>query len=103
MTASGCTERVCKHVAINTFLGTQDPAILDVSVYPNPSSGLFRIATDRKVEGQVYDAQGKLVMISTYHAGENSLDLSSHADGIYFLRLTKGGSEANFRLSKIGQ
>ncbi|MBK9448523.1 MAG: SBBP repeat-containing protein [Bacteroidetes bacterium] len=101
--ANGCTERVCQYVPVNTVLGILDPTILNVSVYPNPSTGLFRIVTDRKMEGHVFDAQGKLVMISTYPAGESLLDLSGYAEGIYFVRLTKGVSEANFRLSKVGE
>ena len=62
-------------------------------IYPNPSTGKFTLKfpfTDQKgINIQVYDVIGKSVLqkISMPVVNELNIDISSFADGIYFIEL----------------
>lgn len=77
--------------ALPTLLGTTDFMLENIAVYPNPSSDVFNVrlgaVIPQKVE--VWDISGKLILsykdfVST---SELNLDLSSFANGIYFLKI----------------
>lgn len=94
------------HVAwANTLNGSQDvyysfitpPALtgiddefgnLDVSVYPNPTSGLLEIlGGDQKMRVEIFSAVGeKIFSTSDFHAN-HVIDLSSKPAGVYFLKM----------------
>jgi hypothetical protein len=68
-----------------------------ISVYPNPSNGKFTIEVkDAKLAPQsitVIDATGQEVLSTDLVAGSQSIDLSSQAKGIYFIRIaTENGN-----------
>ena len=62
-----------------------------ISLYPNPSTGKFTIEVkDAKLAPQsitVLDAAGQEVMSSDILSGSQSIDLSSKAKGVYFIRI----------------
>lgn len=69
-----------------------------ISVYPNPSNGLFNIVTDQISDVIVINSQGKLVASKQIdHIG--SIDLSQFAAGIYFIRLQSGDSSTTKRIT----
>jgi hypothetical protein len=59
-----------------------------VSIYPNPSSGLFTLkATNGNVFISIMDAQGRVVLnqeVTSYAGEEMQLDLTQFGQGIYF-------------------
>lgn len=62
--------------------------ILDWEVYPNPSNGQVRWHTDEIRQVEVYQLNGILLKQQSMQPSENTLDLSSFTDGLYFLRLS---------------
>ena len=90
--ANGCQAR--DTVFVNVLVGINNLASqVKVEVYPNPSTGKFELNIDKanSVLGlQIFDLLGTEVF-SDINSGsavyKNSLDLSSAAKGIYFLRL----------------
>lgn len=75
-------------------------------ISPNPSSGVFIINYTGAVEGDVQltvmDNQGKIVLTRTEASGEfiSHIDLTSLADGIYFLNVTVGDNRITKQLIK---
>ncbi|MCH8318949.1 MAG: T9SS type A sorting domain-containing protein [Bacteroidetes bacterium] len=66
-----------------------------VSIYPNPSSGVFFLKTNLKNANElnvsVYDILGKIVYSKEYKQAQNNIykiDLSNNPKGIYFVRIS---------------
>ncbi len=76
----------------------------DISVYPNPSNGVFTFSIQHATIGsklQVYNVVGEKVIEQTlqHSTGLTSVDLSKQAKGIYFYKLiSTNGVEKNGKL-----
>ena len=62
-----------------------------VSVYPNPSNGMFTTETPKNTTIQVFDVYGKLVYSSVLNTMRNKVELNNFANGIYTVRFTVEG------------
>jgi hypothetical protein len=56
-----------------------------ISIFPNPSTGIFNIGSEQPVNVVVKDVQGRIVMDIR---NASSIDLSNHAAGMYVLSIT---------------
>lgn len=55
----------------------------ELSIYPNPSSGVFHWTSSEQVmQVQIFDIQGRQISFNTF---ENSVDLSQANTGVYFI------------------
>jgi hypothetical protein len=80
-------------------------------VYPNPSQGnfylVFQLNKNEKLHAKVYDANGRLVkenqLEATGFMQKLSIDLSNttHAGGIYLLRIKAGDKEQSYKMHKL--
>jgi len=72
-----------------------------VSVYPNPSKGIFFADTDVPAgcSVAVYNIMGSCVYKGNLQAGQTKIDLSKEAAGIYFMQLR--GSDGSVRTEKL--
>ncbi|MCK9271408.1 MAG: PKD domain-containing protein, partial [Bacteroidales bacterium] len=72
---------------------------MNISVYPNPSSGVFQVSTQsvRQLADQsgfgweVSNAHGSIVATGDNHADAFTIDLSNHPKGIYYLKIKQRG------------
>jgi len=98
------TTEVILSVGSCNFLGTEDVSLLEnVSVSPNPSTGLFQITgistPDYKFE--VLDLNGRVVLSEkTITSSVTNVNLSAVENGVYMIRLTGQDSEKMIRLIK---
>ena len=64
---------------------------LAVTVYPNPSDGLFHVEVGSAMKAQVYTSAGRLLQMYEWEeAGKKEVDLQGRNSGTYYLRLIKG-------------
>ncbi|MFM8317688.1 MAG: T9SS type A sorting domain-containing protein, partial [Bacteroidota bacterium] len=57
-----------------------------VSIYPNPSNGIFTI--NGSVERyEIFDASGRLVISDVANGSNVNLDMRNHAEGVYQLHV----------------
>lgn len=58
----------------------------DITITPNPNSGVFEIKTDKNLEGtiEIFDVTGKLVYTQTAQ-NKNKIDISNKESGVYLL------------------
>ena len=71
-------------------LGVTDNSVSNVYIYPNPSSGILKIATVEPVNLQIIDIHGKTLITATRMTNEVTLDVSKLGSGIYFVNIVDG-------------
>jgi len=65
---------------------------LSFSVYPNPAKNSIYVASNlQESQMQVYDITGKLVLNQPIQFGENTIDISAMAPGVYLARILANG------------
>ncbi|MDR1527507.1 MAG: T9SS type A sorting domain-containing protein [Dysgonamonadaceae bacterium] len=73
---------------MNTATDIRDIGIHPVSVYPNPSNGVFHVQSNDKVNSvSVFDVSGKNILQGKGGDSNLKIDLSKQMPGIYFLTL----------------
>jgi hypothetical protein len=73
---------------VNTATDIRDIGIHPVSVYPNPSNGVFHVQSNDKVNSvSVFDVSGKNILQGKGGDSNLKIDLSKQMPGIYFLTL----------------
>lgn len=88
----------CATLSNNDFTINDDNIL---TVYPNPSNGIFSISSQQESLVTVYDMIGKKVLSTKVSIGSSNLDLSNYANGIYLLTVTnQNGGLKTFKLIK---
>ncbi len=90
---------------INGVLSNQNFELNNITIYPNPSNGIFQISLGniQPTAIDVYDLTGKVIFsqksvtISDYEA---SLDLSNISQGVYFVKITADNQNIVKRIIK---
>lgn len=72
----------------------------EISIYPNPSSGIFTIEGATNLEISVYNSLGQFVLSKNLLPGKQTIDLSGQASGIYFMTFKTNGISKVVRLVK---
>lgn len=82
-------------------LSLDEITFADFTYYPNPSAGLVNITSGSNIEEiSIYNVAGQLLTSKKVNATETTIDLSSFASGVYFVKAVNGGKEKNFRIVK---
>jgi hypothetical protein len=90
---------------INGTLSSQNFELQNVVVYPNPSKGIFTVSLGNLQPEtiEVYDLMGKLILknkaiiVSNF---QTSIDLTSVAQGVYFIKISANGQNSVKRIIK---
>lgn len=86
-----------------TPTGVDEPEVFKgLSIYPNPSSGVFNLAMssfDEVVTAEVYNTLGEKVHQQSITETNNRLDLSNQAKGMYFVNLRLGDKMVTRKVS----
>lgn len=79
--------------------GVEDGIFADVSIYPNPSDGLFILDLPAEANVVVMDVTGKEILRQNDLAGQgNKIDLSQENPGIYFVQIHIDGKSFTQKL-----
>ena len=85
-TQTGCESQQWLVVVVG--VGIEDAGVIEVSIYPNPTTRTINIACDQPVrEAAIFNTIGQMVE-HTVMNGTNTVDVASLAKGSYMLRLT---------------
>ncbi len=91
--ANSCANTDTIVVHVEAAIGISERSESDISVYPNPTTGIINIKTDGdKSQGSVSitDVNGKLVYRTLYEGHNYELDLAPYGPGVYFIKLLSG-------------
>lgn len=75
----------------------------ELQVLPNPTNGHFNVHLDQKApaNASLLDASGRKVHVPWHlHPGNNTIDISGLADGVYLLRVQSGDEVRQARIVK---
>jgi len=82
-------------VTVNAFVGILNNAQLNAEVFPNPTSGIFKLSfaqvTGEKVI-EITDLTGKTIKSISTEDSQLNIDLTNEAKGVYFIMITDGNS-----------
>lgn len=79
-------------------VSTDDLEAAGFAIYPNPSSGLFNLQTDKTISYQLFDMFGRLVEERELFEGSHAINLENYSKGIYSLRVLDADGMTNFKL-----
>ena len=96
------TSEPSAHVSFITGVGVANYELSNTAVYPNPTTGKFRIEnSELRIENvEVYDVYGKMIMSVKVDDNHAELDLSNNASGVYFTRIFTDKGVATKRVVK---
>jgi hypothetical protein len=100
---NGCSLTVTITVNVSACTGidaNSKIAFGNLSIYPNPSGGLFNINVDVKTHVELFDITGRKILISEVGAGTLVLDIKDHPAGIYLLNVSQNGKSKMIKLVK---
>lgn len=93
VTVNGCSSTAaCTQVVVNNNVGIDENDAFDVSVFPNPTTGILNVHTGASsgqgITLKITDMTGKVVMNEMIISeSQFSIDISNYAQGIYLLTL----------------
>jgi hypothetical protein len=91
---TNCEEQDEINITVNACTGIEETSIENlISVYPNPSKGMFELKADIAIEQlEVYSSEGKLVYSQKleHNIKATSLNLSTEVSGVYYLLIING-------------
>lgn len=90
--------RITFYYSANNFNGVKENVLTSTNIFPNPTSGIITIATNKGLETiNVFDVSGKLVYSQTNATKQNNveLDLSALSNGIYFIHTKTENGQSN--------
>lgn len=96
--ANGCTATEQFTVA-NGNVGVEGYTFEDLDVFPNPTTGQFTIKFDGTYQVRILNAIGQTIMNKQYQ-NNAVINLDQVARGVYFVEITKDGSQKTIKLVK---
>lgn len=86
----------------NQFLSVDEIGALEFIVYPNPANDKLTIKTkdlSAEAKAEIHNSLGQLVY-SAQISGENTIDLSSFSQGLYFVKVIDGNKSETKKIIK---
>ena len=98
--ANGCSNSTVITIKVNSCIGLEEVQSLRVSLFPNPSQGIFKLELNQAANAlSITDLNGKTLWTE---AGKTTytINLMDYAKGIYILKVSGNGSSQYFKLFK---
>lgn len=103
--ANGCFSRNTNSTRLAiTTLNSLSNSIFDTKnllIYPNPTSGSFRITSDILIDSiEIFDVIGKKIDSIKFNEKNVSVNLSSYNSGVYFIKIYAESSSKIYKIVK---
>jgi hypothetical protein len=99
---NGCNGSSNVTVNVNDCVGLQNLSLttLNVSLYPNPTTGNVTLELNTLTNVLITNALGQVVLTETLSAGKQILDIKNQTNGLYFVKLNQNGKQQIIKLIK---
>ena len=74
-------------VDVNETLSNEDFKLAEVSILPNPTSGILNITAVEKADYRLFNIKGQVLKKGVLVSGKSKIDISSFVKGIYLLNI----------------
>lgn len=88
------------NITIDGVLATEDLVVDDLSIYPNPSTGILNIAftpsSNETIDVQLHDLRGRLIQKNAFENNgtfNQQLNYSNVSQGVYFVTIKMGDKQ----------
>jgi hypothetical protein len=101
---NGCSNTDAVTFNIDGCLGLDDLNGIAMSIYPNPSSGVFTYSIENitgDINMMITDLSGKIIEAGKIKTATGIIDLTNYENGIYILKLQAGNAITSVRLLKL--
>jgi hypothetical protein len=85
-------------IAVDALLANNEFVNKKLKLYPNPSTGILKITTDKPVDIIITDITGKTVFTAKQVTSDNQVNVSSLQKGIYIAKILNDGKEQNQKI-----
>lgn len=82
-----------------SLMNTEDPSVQNLRIYPNPVDNFFYLSTNEKVQVEIFNAAGQIVL-QTQSQNNEKINVSGLPKGIYFIKINCNGKTSLHRLLK---
>lgn len=96
--AEGCNASAVIAIMVQACTGITNNTIDELNIWPNPNNGQFNILLNASAHLEVINQLGQVVYVSDIVAGDNHLQLTHLANGLYYAQIRSG---SNTHLVKI--
>lgn len=104
VTTNGCPSAHSNSITLSNVGIPDIEGINSISIYPNPSNGIFNIdinsTRNLTINVKIFDVLGQLVDESEIKNFKSTIDLTSKANGMYFIQINCNGSTYNTKIMK---
>ncbi len=97
---NGCIANSSVSIVVNTCTGVKEIDQNSISIYPNPTNGLFTIELNSTAQIIITNSLGEVLINSKLNSGLQNLDLQNKINGIYFIRLIQNNKQEVYKLIK---
>jgi len=94
----GCDASAVIAIMVQACTGIAENTNHELKVWPNPNNGQFNIHLNTTAHLEVINQLGQVVLVSEIVAGDNAIQLSSLANGVYYAQIR---TESTSQLVKI--
>ena len=84
-----------------TNLSVDEQSLLNVKLYPNPTSGQLSVEVEKMTSVSVYDLVGQCVLQTPAEKSQVTLDMSQLQNGIYFVKVNTANGSIVQRVVKM--
>ncbi|MBK8658308.1 MAG: PKD domain-containing protein [Bacteroidetes bacterium] len=99
--ANGCKSISSATVMFENISGIAQDAALGVSVYPNPTKGVFNVKLPAQSKADIYNALGEIIWkFENTNATTHTLNMSGYASGVYAMKVSVAEKQLVIKLVK---
>lgn len=81
------------------LMNVEDLNVQNLKIYPNPTDNFFYISTNEKVQVEIFNAAGQIVL-QTQSQNNDKINVSGLSKGIYFIKIICNGKTSLHKLLK---
>lgn len=95
---ANCQSYATSTATVNACTGIEELSASMLMIYPNPGKGIFNVQLKADLQATVSDQTGRIIDTFFFKAGDNSIDLSGLAAGIYIIHGQNGQQSVTQKL-----